>query len=219
LELPAKLSEISEKIKSILNVHLEQIGLILENFFVISISADKEDLEKLRLVKEKRMEAMTDIDIESIKAIRMSQARAVARETEGYSYQDERKFDILQAAAANEGVSGSIMGAGMGLGVGFGVGEEVSKVANQTFNQPKSALCPNCQNPVGANSKFCSSCGQSLAPKKSFCINCGAELATGAQFCSECGAKQQMQERICPSCGTTINAGCKFCPTCGKSLS
>ncbi len=218
LELPAKLSEISERIRVLLNVHLEPIGLVLENFFVTSISADKDDLEKLRQVKEKRMEALTDIDIESIKTIRMSQARAVARETEGYSYQDERKFDILQAAAANEGVSGSIMGAGMGLGVGFGVGEEVSKVANQTFNQPKNSLCPNCQSPVNANSKFCSSCGQPLTVKKIFCINCGAELPSGAQFCSECGTKQQKQEKTCSSCGTTVNEGCKFCPTCGKNL-
>lgn len=219
LELPAKLSEISDKIKAILNVHLEQIGLILENFFVTNISANNDDLDKLRQVKEKRMEAMTDIDIESIKTIRMSQARAVARETEGYSYQDERKFDILQAAAANEGVSGSMMGAGMGLGMGFGVGEEVGKVANQAFHQQKSTTCPNCQNPVDANSKFCSSCGQPLTVKKNFCINCGTELPSGALFCPECGTKQQKPKKACPSCGTTVNDNCKFCPSCGKSLS
>lgn len=219
LELPARLSEISEKIKALLNVHLEQIGLVLENFFVTNISADKDDLDKLRLVKEKRMEALTDIDIESIKTIRMSQARATARETERYSYQDERKFDILQAAAANEGVSGSIMGAGMGLGMGFGVGEEVGKVANQAFQHQNNAICPNCQSPINANSKFCSSCGQALTAKKSFCINCGAELPLGAQFCSECGTKQIKQDKTCSSCGTTVNESCKFCPTCGKSLS
>ena len=165
------------------------------------------------------MEALTDIDIESIKTIRMSQARAVARETEGYSYQEERKFDILQAAASNEGVSGSMMGAGMGIGMGFGVGEEVGKVANQAFQQPRTSLCPNCQSPVNANSKFCSSCGQSLTVRKCVCINCGAELSSGAQFCSECGTKQSKQEKTCSSCGTTVNEGCKFCPTCGKSLS
>ncbi|MEZ5148089.1 MAG: hypothetical protein R2759_13755 [Bacteroidales bacterium] len=40
----------------------------------------------------------------------------------GYTYQQERSFDVMDSAAQNEGNSGNLMGAGMGLGMGFGIG-------------------------------------------------------------------------------------------------
>lgn len=40
----------------------------------------------------------------------------------GYTYQQERQFDVMEKAAGNEGSAGAMMGAGMGLGMGLGVG-------------------------------------------------------------------------------------------------
>ena len=51
-----------------------------------------------------------------------SAALARKRAREGYNYQQERQFDIMQGAATNEGGAGQMMGAGMGLGMGVGVG-------------------------------------------------------------------------------------------------
>lgn len=219
LELPAKLSELSEEIKKQLNVHLEGVGLVLENFFVNNIAADDKEIEKLKAVKEKRYEAMTDIDIEAIKTVRMGHAMAAAREAQGYSYQDERKFDVMQAAAQNEGISGTMMGASMGIGMGFGVGGEIGKVASQAMNQPSSGdTCPECGAAVASGAKFCSGCGKPIAPKKSFCAQCGAELSAGARFCSSCGASQASVKKSCPECGTPVDGTSRFCSSCGHDF-
>ena len=41
---------------------------------------------------------------------------------QGFNYQQERQFDILETAAGNEGNAGNLMGAGIGLGMGVGMG-------------------------------------------------------------------------------------------------
>jgi hypothetical protein len=51
-----------------------------------------------------------------------SRALARKRQREGYSYQQERQFDVMQEAAGNEGTAGQMMGAGLGVGMGFGMG-------------------------------------------------------------------------------------------------
>lgn len=41
----------------------------------------------------------------------------------GFNYQQERSFDVLEAAASNEGSAQSgLMGAGLGMGLGIGAG-------------------------------------------------------------------------------------------------
>ena len=40
----------------------------------------------------------------------------------GFNYQQERSFEVMQAAAVNEGSAGSQMGAGVGAGMGIGMG-------------------------------------------------------------------------------------------------
>lgn len=218
LELSGKLSELSEKVMIPLNKHLEQLGLTLENFFINDISAIDSDLKDLREMKNARMRAISDIDIDALRTVRMSEADAAARKNQGFTYHDQRRYDIMQAAAANEGVSGAMMGAGMGAGMGFGIGGEFGKVASQAMQQQAAELCPKCSAPLSANAKFCSSCGQAIASKKQFCIECGTELPFGARFCPGCGTEQQKQEKVCPKCQTTVSDNCRFCPGCGQQI-
>lgn len=228
LELPAKLYELSEEIKTKLNANLEPFGLILDNFYVNQVEASDSDLTKLRAAKEKRMEAMTDIDIESIRTVRMGQARAAARAAEGYTYQDERRFDVMQAAAQNEGVAGTVMGAGMGVGMGLGVGGEIGRMTGQAMNPASTgttgATCTGCGAQLNEGAKFCASCGTPVAPKKQFCESCGAELTPGARFCSGCGAgvakstKDEIVNKNCPDCGTSLEGTARFCHVCGHKF-
>lgn len=61
-------------------------------------------------------------DDPQVKAVLDARFKAEERRSQGYNYQQERQFDILETAAGNEGNAGNIMGAGMGLGMGLGVG-------------------------------------------------------------------------------------------------
>ena len=40
----------------------------------------------------------------------------------GFTYQQDRSFDVLETAAGNEGTAGGLLGAGLGLGLGVGIG-------------------------------------------------------------------------------------------------
>lgn len=48
-----------------------------------------------------------------------SNAQAIKRKQEGYTYQQERGFDVAEKTAENEG-AGNFAAAGMGVGVGLG---------------------------------------------------------------------------------------------------
>ena len=45
----------------------------------------------------------------------------------GTTFQENRSFDILESAAANEGSAGQILGAGIGLGIGVPIGGAIGQ--------------------------------------------------------------------------------------------
>ena len=194
LEIPANIDSLSAEITASLNAKLRNVGLEVTHFYANKIAPDPADLEKLRAIKEKRLEAMTDIDIDSTRMRRMSEAKAYARQTEGYTYHDEKRYEVLSDAAKNEGPASGFMNVGMGLGMGSAIGAEVKKTASAVMNNGTSPTvsdmrCPECNAPMDANAKFCSSCGAKRPERSHFCSNCGTEAAPGAKFCSSCGTK------------------------------
>ncbi|GAP71957.1 hypothetical protein SAMD00024442_20_46 [Candidatus Symbiothrix dinenymphae] len=102
VKISAYLDDISNYVRDAINEEFEQYGLRISNFDVASVNFDKAD--------------------PNVKKILDSQSEASKRRMEGYNYQQERQFDIMQGAAQNEGSAGQMMGAGMGLGMGVGVG-------------------------------------------------------------------------------------------------
>ena len=194
LDITPHLKEISLRIQDQLNIELDKYGLEADSFYVTTIFTGPDDLSKLKQVKEKYMEAMTDIDIEAIKTIRLGEAAAKARAIQGFTYQEERKYDVLEGAAKNEGTAGSIMGAGMGLGMGMGVGAGMGQAMSDTtqvISQQNADMvqCPACKAMVKKGAKFCSECGNKMQEMKKFCSECGAQIEPGKKFCSECGTK------------------------------
>lgn len=196
LEITTKLSELSSAMQKKLNLALEDLGLEAVHFYVGGIFADEGDLDKLRLAKEKMLEVKTDTELEAYKLRVLSEARARAREVEGYTYQEERKYDVLESAAENSGTAGGMIGAGMGLGMGLGVMDETRRMATGNLSEKPAPApasdatraCPSCGAQVPAQSKFCPECGTPM-PQAKFCAECGNKLAPGAKFCPECGTK------------------------------
>lgn len=226
LEIAAHLQPISNFLKDELGKEFAEYGIRLVNFFINSITIDEKDSAVARLKDLLAKKAEMDIL--------------------GYTYQQQRSFDVLDNVAQNDGMAAPIMGAGMGLGMGFGVGGAVGNMMSgmgQHLNEEKVA-CPHCGAQVDKNVRFCSSCGKEVdvqTPQKQSarCDKCNKEIGIDAKFCpfcgdlynpcSECGVDNDENAVVCKGCGAAMPVHCpkcndrisgdvKFCPNCGEQL-
>lgn len=203
LEISTKLSELSALVQAKLNAKIDDLGIAIEHFEINSILAGDQDLVKLREAKERRLEMTTEMELEAQKLRMMSEAKAYARSVEGYSYYDERRFDVLENAAKNEGAAGGLINMGVGMGVGVGVARDVGQMTNEMRSAGMGMQQPAVQQSVAA---------------ASVCSGCGQPIAAGAKFCPNCGQKQEPKQKFCPECGSPAPAGGKFCTNCGTKL-
>lgn len=193
LEVATRMREISGAIHQELNEEASAFGISIVNFFVNDISVFPDDYALLKAKKEELASKYQELDFETAKEVRLAEAKAKARAVQGYSYQEERKYDVLEGAAKNEGnVSSSIMGVGIGLGMGAGIGETIKdstmKINEEIKQQPHTKQCSKCATPNDINAKFCQNCGEKFTTAN-FCKNCQAKLSPDSKFCPECGTK------------------------------
>lgn len=195
LDVNNQILELSAKMQESLNQALYDLGLEADKFYIGSISCNDADLKVLKETREKELAMESEIRLAAKREIELGKAKAISREAQGFTYQEERKFDVLEGAAKNEGAAGTIMGAGLGLGMGVGLGGGIGGAMNnasQVLNEKPAnefAICPSCKAQVKKGAKFCSECGSPM-PTKKFCSECGAQLDPNAKFCPECGTKQ-----------------------------
>lgn len=210
-EIDENLTVFSDCLKKLLIEDFKDYGVSLERFFVTNIvkpdgERQYEKFKELYFrqyadIAEAKLRQQTDIiyaQTEAQKTVIESQALATKRAQEGYTYQQERGFDVAEKVAQNEAVGEfTNMGVGFGTmaGVGGAVGGMVSGMMNDTMNSVLTQPLPQ-QNSA------------------SFCDNCGAKLASGAVFCEECGASVA-NAGMCKNCGYKFERPGKFCPKCG----
>lgn len=209
LEIHANLKNISKGIEDNLKNEFLKYGIELVNFNVNEITPPEDDPSYIQLKNALAERAEMDI--------------------KGYSYQQERAFDVLDKAAANEGNPSAFMGAGMGLGMGAGLGGAFGTAAAGAMNHiipnmqaapsvdQNKILCKSCGAEITKDSKFCLNCGQkveSAAENTVVCPNCKASVPAG-KFCLECGA---VMEPVCNKCGAKLTPGAKFCMECGNKV-
>ena len=72
-------------------------------------------------------------------------AKAKERAVQGFTYQQERQFDVLETAAGNEGTSGDTMGVGMGFGMGAGIGAAFNSQISNMANNVMGGVSPTVQ--------------------------------------------------------------------------
>lgn len=206
-EIDERLEEFSENIKEKLSSDFDDYGITLNKFFVTTIVKPEGD-EQYEKFKELHFRQYADIaeaelnqkvdvinqQTEAKKMVIESEAIAQKRRQEGYTYQQERGFDVASKVAENEAV-GEFTNMGVGLGTMAGVGASVGGMVGGMMNDAVTST----------NSQP----NQSL----SYCENCGAQLAPGTVFCDKCG--QQTSNNTCPSCGFKFERPGKFCPKCG----
>lgn len=231
-EIDEKLQELSTTLNEMLRPDFEDYGVSLERFFVTTIVKPDGDSQYERFkslhfrqyadIAEAKLKQQTDIiyaQTEAQKVVIDSQAQATKRAQEGYTYQQERGFDVAQDMAQNE-ASGQFANMGIGLGMMAGVGGTMAGVVGgamtDALNGAPTTLtkCVKCGALLPNNAKFCLECGEKVMQSNTIvCPECGKTVMKG-KFCPECGHKFAS---VCPKCGSEVKGG-KFCLECGEKL-
>lgn len=198
--MDASLERLSEMIKEKLIPDFLDYGIGLTQFLVTNIVKPDGDsvYEKFKELHFRQYADIREAEIEQQTAVinaetqaqrKVIDARAQAekRQVEGYTYQQERGFDVAEKVAANEAV-GEFSSMGIGIGMMTGVGGPVGTMVGGAMTEAMET--------VGFAGSL--SPTPSAAPSASF---------TGAaKFCFECGyAFGNSSMKFCPQCGTKRN--------------
>lgn len=145
-EIDENLTSFSESIKKLLIPDFADYGISLERFFVTTVvkpDGDRqyEKFKELHFrqyadIAEAKLRQQTEIinaETEAQKTVIDSKAQATKRAQEGYTYAQERGFDVAEQVAQNEAV-GQFTNMGVGLGTMAGVGGAVGSVVGNAVN-------------------------------------------------------------------------------------
>ena len=115
LEISLQLETLSDTLKQSLESDVAEYGVSLPQFNILSINVPEDD--------------------PAVITLKAALAKKAEMGIVGYTYQQERSFDVMQTAAGNEGNVGSVMGAGMGMGMGLGLGTPMGQAYSQLAAQ------------------------------------------------------------------------------------
>lgn len=203
-EIDENLELFSSNIKEKLIPDFLDYGVNLNRFYITTIvkpdgDSQYEKFKELHFrqyadIAEAKLQQQTDViraQTEAQKVIIDSKAQATKRVQEGYTYQQERGFDVAQDVAKNEAV-GQFTNLGVGLGTMAGVGATVGGMVGNAIN----GTMPN----TNQSNRFCEMCGAEITPGALFCDECGASLSS-SDTCTNCGFKFIKPGKFCPKCG------------------
>lgn len=209
LEISTELETLSNTMKEQLAPDLDEYGLQLVQFNIHSINVPEED--------------------SAVKSLKATLAKRTEMGLLGFTYQQERSFDVMQTAAGNEGTAGGVMGAGLGMGMGVGIGVPLGNAFGNIAPQLQAAgttaplatadagkpgpvaTCDKCRGGIPKGSKFCPTCADPV----NACPACGEDNPSGSTACRSCGGAMPSQ---CSGCQSSVPPGAKFCPECGLKL-
>lgn len=230
-QIDEKLTALSGDMQNLLIPDFEEYGLSLVHFFVTTIVKPEDDNTYKRFkdlhfrqyadIEEAKLQQNIDIieqETQKQKMILDAEGKAAKRQIEGYTYQQERSFDVAEGAAKNEGCN--MTNLGVGLGVMAGVSNNIGGIVNDSIAnavKQQTSKCLKCGSVLPENAKFCLECGakvEMLSENEMMCPKCGNKTPKG-KFCVECGAKLQ---NICPNCGNELPQRAKFCLECGQRI-
>jgi len=158
-EIDENLDTFSKGIRELLGNDFEEYGVVLEKFWVTTVlKPDGEpQYERFKELHFRQYTDVAEVSLEGklsvIKAqaeaqVRVIESQSIAtkRAQEGYSYQQERGFDVMGDVARNEGSGSDLRNAAMGVGIGFGVGGAFGNTLNNIAGNTMNGL----MEPIGA---------------------------------------------------------------------
>lgn len=203
-ELDQYLESFSLDLKEKMQVDFEAYGLELVTFQVTTLAKPDGEKEYERFkdlffrqyadiaeAKLRQEVAIIQANTEATRVVVASEAVAKKRANEGYSYHNERSFDVAEKVAENE-TSGGMANVGVGLGMMAGVaGTVVQTTKDALQNTPSKPLfCAGCGHSLKVGAKFCEDCGQPVQVKQGVnCSQCGQHYDNPVKFCAQCGTK------------------------------
>jgi hypothetical protein len=154
-EIDEHLVTMSDALRSQLAPDFLDYGVELARFFVTTIVKPEEDrayqqfktlhFRQFADIKEAQLRQQVGVIEQQTEAQRLvieAQAIAQKRALEGYTYQDERGFDVASRVASNEAV-GQMTNIGVGMGMAAGVGGTVgAAVGGMVQNTMGNVLSP-----------------------------------------------------------------------------
>jgi len=238
------LTEISKALHAKLALDFMDYGITLERFFLTTIVKPEGDKTYQRFkdlyfrqyadIAEAELRQKIGVIDQKTQAERMvieARAKAEKRLLEGYTYNDERSFDVAERVASNEAV-GQVSNLGVGLGMIAGVsgpvGQKMGGIMEDAMSEnfapnaqvdqkSKLFVCSKCGKPASMGARFCSECGGKivdLSKNEIVCPTCGERTPKG-RFCVKCGSPLVA---VCPNCNAEVDPDSKFCPECGHQL-
>ena len=200
-EIDENLKIISEDIKKMLTNDFALYGVLLKQFLITTIVKPDGDaqFEKFKDLYFRQYASVAEAELnqkvsvinqetEKKKMVIEAEGIAEKRKTEGYSYQEERGYDVAEKMAENEG-AGNFSSAGIGMGIMTSVGGAVNNTFSAAMNHVRDQV--------------------------KYCANCGAKIDANQSFCDHCGW-QINKDEVCKYCGFVFKKNGKFCPNCGK---
>lgn len=196
---------------------LDQYGLQVTKFQVSALKANDAFLrkrqafwDKLTAAEVDKFEKMREAEAQRYGIEQTGYGQAASRRAQGYTFQEERKFDVLQEGAQNAGVGGDFTSASVGMAMGARMGGFMggmfTDMAEDAANPPAGNSPQDPPPPrttmfmAGDLSEGAAPPGQGPPPtpgtketgesSTKFCIHCGTRLPGHARFCSECGGQQ-----------------------------
>ena len=196
-----QLVTLSEDMRSRLIPDFAEYGLELTQFMVSNLVRPEGDpiYQKFRDlhfrmyadVADARIRQQVEIIDEQTEAQRTviaAQAAAQKRSTEGYTYQEERSFDVAERVASNEPV-GEFSNLGIGLGTMAGVGASVGGMVTGALNNATQTSPSDID--TSSSIPYQSTVASNSNGLQKFCPQCGHAFAETDKFGPECGARRQ----------------------------
>lgn len=199
-QMDANLELLSSVTKEKLASDFSDYGISLTQFLVTNTVKPEGDplYEKFKQLYFRQFADIKEAEIEQRAAVIKAEtqakqkvidakARAEQRLVEGYTYQQERGFDVAEKVASNEAV-GEFSNMGIGVGMMTGVGGPVGSMVGSAMTQAMGT--------AGLQESISQSPSAEVTPPAS-----GA-----AKYCFECGyAFGNSTMKFCPECGTRRN--------------
>lgn len=221
-EVDENLNSISDDLKTKIGQDYIDYGVLLESFFVTTIVKPDGDksYEAFKALHFRKYADVADAEIrqnvgvidqttQAQRAVIEAQGLAQKRTLEGYTYQQERGFDVAEKVAQNEG-AGNFSSTGIGLGMMTGIGGPVGGMVGGAFTEAIKPI----QEKMNPSAEQHEAQGQKNPAEAQFCENCGATLVADAAFCEECGTAVASKQ-ACKKCGFVFERPGKFCAKCG----